>query len=147
MVKLTKTSAISDLAQQAPNPAVYTALTAADNQSRLIDRNINSLGELLTPDGEGALYALRGMGKQSMIALRSSLYNKGFTPDWPRTEAAQIDPASKIIHTLNLNQALELADQQYAIKTGEPAGEFSQKIRENTKAQQDGARLKGRRTL
>jgi hypothetical protein len=73
MVALTKTSTISDLAEEAPNPAVYRALNAADNHSRLADRDIHSLGELLTPEGERALYALRGMGKPSMIVLRSSL--------------------------------------------------------------------------
>jgi hypothetical protein len=147
MADLSERSTITVLARAAPNPAIYNALNDADNQNYLSECNIHSLENLLTPEGERALYGLRGMGKQSMIVLHSFLYEKGFAPHWPHTEAIQVGRASGLSPTLDLTRAVEAADQQYAIKTGNPVGVFSQKIQENTKAQQDGARLQGRRTL
>jgi hypothetical protein len=57
------------------------------------------------------------------------------------------EPGSRLSRTLNLTDALEEANEQYAAKTGKPVGEFSKKVKENTEAQEKGARLKGRRTL
>jgi hypothetical protein len=82
-----------------------------------------------------------------MADLHSFLHENGFSPEWPRTERNRADPASRVSRNLNLTHALEEGDHRHAMKTGEPAGEFSRKIKENTNAQEDGARLKGRRTL
>jgi len=88
-----------------------------------------------------------------MRAMYTFLADRGLTPNWPGAEAYQKHvqkEATRIRtgrgHGLNLDRAIEEADKQYAARTGEPVGDFSRKIKENTKAQEDGARLKGRRT-
>ena len=147
MSELTKDSTILELGREAPGTRLRNALMSDSNQKRLAERKMRSVGDLLTPEGELALFCLAGTGRRTMSVLHSFLYEKGFGPDWPHTEAMQVDPAFRLSRTLNLTRALEEADHQYAIKTGEPVGEFSRKIKKNTQAQEDGARLKGRRTL
>ena len=89
-----------------------------------------------------------------MMALQSFFAEKGFNTDWPQTDRVRErfhEQKSYVRggrgHALNLEAALEEADKLHAIKTGKPVGEFSRKIEENTAAQENGARLKGRRTL
>ena len=159
MADLTKDSSILDLAKELRDftlGPVRVALVSESNgnQKRLAADNVHSLGDLLTPAGEKTLYLLAGSGPKSMMALQGFLTEKGFGTDWPRTEEARERSREKTFHVkggrghgLSLKGAIEEADKQYAAKTGEPVGEFSRKIAENTEAQKDGARLKGRRTL
>ena len=169
MAELTKDSRIQELAEELGGAAgpIRHALwsnypegflgdrTRSDrNQRRLAESRIYSLGDLLTRDGEGALYRLQGVGPKSMMALQTFLVERGLSTDWPMTDRVRQhyrEKASRIRtgrgHGLSLERALEEADKQYASRTGEPMGAFSRKIKENTKAQEEGARLKGRRTL
>ncbi len=110
--------------------------------------------DLLTPEGEEALYMLNGSGPKSMTALKQFLTERGFGPDWPmmdRHRDHESKDASRIKlgrgKGLNLDRAVEEADRQYAARTGKPVGDFSKKLTENIEAQEKGARLKGRRTL
>ncbi len=89
-----------------------------------------------------------------MMALQPFLAERGLSTDWPMSDRVRQhyrEEASRIRigrgHGLSLERALEEADKQYAAKTGKPVGDFSRKITENTRAQEEGARLKGRRTL
>ena len=147
MPALTKDSPILELGREAPNTRLRNAFRLDRNLERLAERNMRSVGDLLTPEGEMALFMLDGTGKSTMSALHSFLYEQGFSPNWPYTQASQVSPSSHLSRTLSLTDALKQADEHYTIKAGEPVGEFSRKIQKNTQAQQDGARLKGRRTL
>lgn len=170
MAELTKESSIQELAAELPSGAtgpVRLALYAdypkgwlgdrrkvKQNQKSLAKDKMHSVGDLLTPEGEWALYRLEGTGRKSMMAVQSFLLERGLKPDWPITDGVRQhdqEEASRIRtgrgHGLSLDRAIEEADKQYAAKTRKPVGEFSRKIKENTKAQEDGARLKGRRTL
>jgi len=153
MVTLTKESTFQELGNEAFELEGHTggiicrALSSAQNQNYLTEHNRHKLGDLLTPGGEMALFGLQGLGRQSITALHSFLFERGFSPDWPSTENRLDEPASRISRRHNLTDALEEADQQYAAKTGKPVGDFSKKIEENIRAQERGARLKGRNTL
>jgi hypothetical protein len=170
MSELTKESSIQELAAELRSGAtgpVRHALWADypkgwlgnkrkvdNNQKSLAKDKIHSVGDLLTPEGELALYRLEGTGRKSIMAVQSFLAERGPKPDWPLTDGVRRhdqEEATRIRtgrgHGLSLERAIEEADKQYAAKTGKPVGEFSKRIKENTKAQEDGARLKGRRTL
>lgn len=171
MAKLTKKSTFQELAEQlrgaATSPIRHALWTdfpegyagfrrqrSEANQKTLADRKMHSLGDLLTPEGELALLHLDAVGQKSIMALQRFFTEKGFKPDWPMTDRAReyySEKASRIRQErgvgLSLPRAIEDADKQYAARTGEPVGEFSRKIKENTQAQKEGARLKGRRTL
>lgn len=128
--------------------------TTDKNYRMLVERKVHSLGDLLTPNGELALLRLEGTGPKSMIALQLFLTEKGFSTDWPMMARYREHHGEKATHVyrnkgtgFNLSRAIEEADKRHTIKTGEPVGAFSRKIEENTKAQEEGARLKGRRTL
>ena|SRR5579884_2896266 len=137
MAELTRDSSIQELANEYSGRfSVKLFGVLNSNQEHLAKRNIHSLGDLLTREGERELYSLGGIGEKTMAALHSFLSEKGFTPDWP--------PYSRAV---NFAGVVEDADMHYAAKTGEPVGEFSRKIKENTEALRTGARLKGRRTL
>jgi hypothetical protein len=169
MAELTKESSVQELAAELRSGATgpvrhalwadypegsYGDRSSKPNQKRLAEGKIHSVGDLLTPEGEKALYRLSGTGRKSMMAVQSFLVERGLNPDWPMTDGARRHDQEETTrirtgrgHGLNLDRAIEEADKQYAAKTGKPVGEFSRKIKENTKAQEDGARLKGRRTL
>jgi len=148
MASLTKDSSLGALVQLAPrDPPLYNALNSKKNQASLAAAGLHSVGELLTPEGENALLRLEGMGQRLMIRLHTSLLDNGFYPDWPSTGKKRIESGSELTHSFSLERAIVEADCQHAIKTGGTPGEFSRKVTENTKAQEDGARLKGRRTL
>lgn len=147
MVDLSKDSNIQQLAKEIPDKRTYHILVVDSNQKRLADNNVHSVGDLITPDGERAFSLLPGTGRKSRHALYSFLWEMGFSPDWPYTQAALADPGSQICRNLNLTGALDEADKQHAMKTAEPVGSFQKRIQENTEAQEKGARLKGRRTL
>jgi hypothetical protein len=154
MAGLTRESSIQELAVQAPNAVLWKALHSDSNRQILAERNMQSVGDLLTPEGEVALFRLIGTGQKSMRALYAFLTEHGLSPDWPgvdRNQQHDREEATRIRtdrgHGLNLERAIEEADKQYAARTGETVGDFSRKIKENTKAVEDGARLKGRRTL
>jgi len=153
MAKLTKNSTIQEVAAEASElrghsgRAVYKALKSTKNQMLLADHNIHNLGDLLTPHAERILFRLEGTGRPSITVLQSFLFGKGFTPEWPHTESKRTESGSRLSRSVDLAHALEEADEQYSTKTGKPVGEFSKKIKENTEAQEKGARLKGRRTL
>jgi hypothetical protein len=116
MSELTKDSTILELGREAPGTRLCNALMSDSNQELLAERNMRSVGDLLTPEGELALFRLAGTGRRTMSVLHSFLYEKGFSPDWPHTEAMRLDPASRLSRTLNLTRALEEADHQYAMK-------------------------------
>jgi hypothetical protein len=132
----------------------HESLADRINPKKLAEHQIASLGDLLTPEGEQALRSLVGAGPKSMIAMQDFLTEKGLSPEWPATDRAREHSHEKAMRIrrnrgagLNLTDAIEEADRQHAARTGEPVGEFSRKIKENAKAQEAGARLKGRRTL
>jgi hypothetical protein len=170
MAELTKESSIQELVKELrragtgpirnalwsdyPEGFVGDRTKGAGNQKWLAERKIRSVGDLLTPEGEMTLYCLQGVGSKSMMALQPFLAERGLSPDWPMTDRTRQHYREKASHIrtgrgagLSLERALEEADKQYAMKTGEPVGDFSRKLAENTRAQQEGARLKGRRTL
>jgi hypothetical protein len=171
MAELTKESTLQELAEElrgaATSPvrralwtdfpegyAGYRRQRSEVNQKRLAEYKIHTLGDLLTPDGSRALLNLEGVGGKSLMALQRFFTENGFEPDWPMVDQSREyhrENASRIRQGrgagLSLTRAIEEADKQYAAKTGEPVGEFSRKIKENTQAQKEGARLKGRRTL
>ena len=89
MAELTKDSTIHELAQELSSGTMCRVLWSAENRERLAGRNAHSVGDLLTPEGETALYSLPGTGPKSMAELRSFLSEKGFRPQWPQTEARQ----------------------------------------------------------
>jgi hypothetical protein len=160
MGELTKESSIPELVDElrptATGPvrrALWTAYSEAPRK-KFAEGKMHSVGDLLTPEGEKALYRLSGTGRKSMMAVQSFLVERGLNPDWPMTDGTRRHDQEETTrirtgrgHGLSLERAIEEADKQYAAKTGEPVGEFSRKIKENTKALEDGARLKGRRTL
>ena len=124
------------------------------NQKILAEHKIHSLGDVLTPEGEYALYSLQGTGIKSLMALQRFLTDNGFSTDWPKTESIREQSRERSSRIklgrgpgLSLERAIEEADRQYAARKGKPVGEFSRKLLENIEAQEKGARLKGRRTL
>jgi hypothetical protein len=147
MASLTKDSPTAAIVELAGDPALYNALDLKENQEKLAALSMHKVGDLLTPAGEAAVLSLRKMGPALMMRLHAALLDNGFYPNWPNIEERRFKSGSLLSPSFNLAGAIEAADSQHALKTGGPPGEFSRKIMENTKAQEDGARLKGRRTL
>ena len=140
--------------------AVWEGTEACPNErgvasrARFAQENILVLADLLTRQGERSINRLPKVGPTAMMDFQSYLNDKGFETDWPTTDShrarsEEFDSRIRLDHGrgLSLERAIEQADKFYAAKTGEEVGTFSRKVRENSKAQENGARLKGRSSL